>query len=491
MAEISDLGRSRALLAWDERTQMPAAGGEARAHALATLTRVRHERLSSPRLGELLESLSHHARGLPADSLEASLIRVASRDHRKASLVPAELRAETAHVSSLAETAWERARGSSDWPAFLPHLRRVIELKRSYVECFAPYEHPYDPLLDDFEPGLRTSELRPLLGALRDGLLELLREIESSGFELDDSSLYGEFDRERQWQLARRVAAAMPLSADAWRLDDTAHPFLTTIARSDVRVTTRFDPGYVGTSLWALIHEFGHGIYANGLDPALARSPLARSPSLGFDESQSRLWENWVGRGRPFLAHLLPVLREHFGEQLGELGAEGLYRAANRVARSPVRMEADEVTYNLHIILRFELELAIFERRLEPEDLPEAWRERSLELLGVDVTDHALGVLQDVHWAAGSFGYFPTYSLGNVIAAALWERVEADLPELDAQLAAGRLEPLRDLLGERLYRHGGKFEPSEMVRRLTGGPLDVGPLLRHLRRKYGELYELR
>ena len=489
LGEISDLGRARALLAWDERTQMPARGAAIRAEQLATLTGLRHELLAGDRLGRLIDAAGSELGSQPHDSFEASLVRVARREWEKARRVPAELRAETARVTSIAEHAWERAREQSDFTAFLPHLVRVIELQHRYVECFEA-DHPYDPLLDDYEPGMRTAELRPLLAALRDGALALVGEIGTSSAELDDSCLHGEFDLPAQAALARAVVAALPLEPDAWRLDPTVHPFAVGIGISDLRITTRFDPSYIGTGLWSVIHEVGHALYQNGIAPELERTPLCRSASLGFDESQSRMWENWVGRGRPFIVRLLELLRDRFPARFGSLDAESVYRAANRVQPSLIRVEADEVTYNLHIVLRFELELELIEGRLAPADLPQAWAARMQEYFGLAVPDHAHGVLQDVHWAAGSFGYFPTYAIGNVIAGQLWELAQAETAGLDGLLAAGDLEALRGLMAERVYRHGGKLEPAELIERVVGGPLDPAPLLGYLRTKFGELYGL-
>jgi carboxypeptidase Taq len=487
--QISDLGRARALLAWDEHTKMPKRGASMRAEQLATLTGIRHRLLSSDDLGRLLDVADASLDGADPDSFEASLARVTRREWDKARRVPVELRSEIARVTSVAEHAWERAREESDFAAFLPHLERVLELKRRYVECFE-YDHPYDPLLDDFEPGMTTAELRPVLEQVREGVVPLLAEIQASGVELDDSPLYGEFDPAAQAELAQRVAEMLPLEPDAWRLDTTVHPFAAGIAVSDLRITTRFDPSYVGSSLFAVIHECGHAIYNNGIDHELERTLLCQSSSLGFDESQSRLWENWVGRGRPFAGRLLPLLAESFPGRFDGLDAEGLYRAANAVRPSLIRVEADEVTYNLHIALRFELEVALVEETVKPADLPDKWAELTDSYLSLEVPDDASGVLQDVHWSAGLLGYFPTYSLGNVIAAQIWEKAREALPNLDQQLAAGELQPLRDFLGERVLRHGGKHEPAEMIVRAVGSPLDPGPLLEQLRAKFGALYEL-
>jgi carboxypeptidase Taq len=489
VGQISDLGRARALLAWDERTKMPPRGAAVRAEQLASLTALRHELLSSDALGRLLDAAGESLDDAEPDSFEASLVRITRRDWEKARRVPVELRAETARVGSISEHAWERARAESDFAAFLPHLERVIELRREYIECFE-YDHPYDALLDDFEPGMTTAGLRPVLERLRDGVVPLLAEIVASDVEPDDSPLYGDFEPESQARLAQRIAEAMPLEPEAWRLDTTVHPFATGLGISDLRITTRFDPSYVGSSLWAVIHECGHALYNNGIARELERTPLCRSPSLGFDESQSRMWENWVGRGRPFMGRLLPLLAGAFPDRFTDLDPEALYEAANVVRPSLIRVEADEVTYNLHVVLRFELELALFDGELDPGELPDAWRERTRSYLGLEVPDDASGVLQDVHWSSGSFGYFPTYSLGNVIAAQLWDLARAEISDLDEHLAVGELSVLRDFLGERLLRHGGKHEPAEMIERVTGGPLDPEPLLAQLRTKYGELYRL-
>jgi carboxypeptidase Taq len=489
LGEIADLERAGSLLAWDERTQMPPRGAGARAEQLATLTRLAHERAASDDLGRKLDAAARAVQGAPADSFEASVVRIARRDWDKARQVPADLQAEIARAASLAEQAWADARERSDFPAFLPKLERVIELQRRYTECFE-VEHPYDALLDNFEPGMRTDRITAVLGDLRDRVTPLVSAIADSGVELDDSCLRGEFDAAPQAALAREVTEALPLEKDAWRLDPTVHPFAAPVAISDLRITTRFEPDYVGTALWAVVHECGHAMYHNGIDPELDRTPLCRSVSLGFDESQSRLWENWVGRGRPFLRFAHAILARHFPEDFAATDAEALYLAANRVHPAPIRVDADEVTYNLHIVLRFELELALFEGRLTAAELPEAWRERARDLLGLELADDAEGVLQDVHWSAGAFGYFPTYSLGNVIAGQIWDLVQAALPDLDDQLAAGELQPLRDFLAERLYRYGGTFQPAEMIERLTGGGLDAGPLTRQLWQKYGELYGL-
>ncbi len=486
LAEVSDLASGAALMHWDERTKMPAGGAPARADQLATLARITHDRLVSDDLGRLIDSASAELDGADPDSDDASIVRVSAREWEKARRVPSELRAETARAESIAERAWMAAREENDFSRFLPHLEKLVELKRRYIECFE-VEHPYDALLDDFEPDASTPTVAAILERLRSGLAPLVERTAGAG-KVTCGCLHGDFPVERQRGLAQELAGSMPFEPATWRLDDTTHPFATSISRADVRLTTRYDASYLGTAIWSVIHEAGHGLYEAGMPDGVARTPAAAPRSLGLHESQSRLWENWVGRSRPFMAPLLARLREYFPEPFESVSEDDLYGAANVVRRSLIRVEADELTYNLHVAIRFELELELFEERLTVADLPEAWNARYRDYLGLDVPDDARGVLQDVHWAGGAFGYFPTYSLGNVIAAQLWERATQDVPDLDAQLAEGELEPLHSWLRENLFRHAGKFDAAATVERVVGSPIDPAPLVAHLEAKFGELY---
>jgi carboxypeptidase Taq len=465
---------------------MPSAGAEARAEQLATLARVRHEMFTDERIGELLERARADLGDdleRPGGSIDADLVRVASRDWEKARRVPAELRAEIARTTAISEHVWLEAKAESDFGKLRPHLEQNVELARRYAECyegFPGFSHPYDPLLDEYEPEMTTEEMRRVLGELREGLVPIVKGATEKGAP-PEHALQGDFPAGAQRDLLGELLAELPFPQSSWRLDPTEHPFAISIGQGDIRLTTRYDEWDLGMALFSTLHEAGHGLYESGVDPKLARTPLAKPRSLGLHESQSRLWENWVGRGRAYLEHLLPRLREWFPDEFAGVDVGQLERAANRIERSLIRIEADEVTYNLHILIRFELELEIFDDALEVADLPGAWNQRYRDYLGLEVPDDAHGVLQDVHWPAGSFGYFPTYSLGNVIAGQLWAAASADLPDLDDRIRAGDLSALGEWLREKVHRHGRRLPPAEVLERAGCGKLAVEPLLDHLR----------
>jgi carboxypeptidase Taq len=361
-----------------------------------------------------------------------------------------------------------------------------VELRHRYVACFDGFEHPYDALLDDFEPGLETAELRPLFAELRDALVPLVRAAGDLAQERNDGAFKGEFDVAAQRAAVLDVLEAVGYDADRWRLDPTLHPFASGIAPDDIRLTTRYDDEDFAVALYSALHEFGHGLYEAGSDRALWRTTLDDPVSLGVHESQSRMWENMIGRSRAFCAWLLPRLNATLPGTVAGLDTAGLYHAVNTVQPSLIRTEADETTYNLHIILRFELELALIEGSLNVDDLPAAWDEGMERLLGVRVPGPVEGVLQDVHWGAGLMGYFPTYTLGNLIGAQLWDRLRDDLADVDAQIERGEFAPLRNWLREHVHRHGRKFPPRELLRRITGEDLRVEPFLRYLRDKLAD-----
>ncbi len=487
LAEIADLNAAGGLLGWDQQTMMPERAAPQRAEQLGTLGKILHERFTDDAIGRLLDAADADG---GRDTTDAAFLRVTRHDWEKARRVPSDLAAELARVGALGHQAWVEAREASDFSAFLPFLRKNVELKLRYVECFDSFDDPYDVLLDDYEEAMTSAEVDRLFAELRAGLVPLIAAIAERADAVDDAPLHGDFAIEGQRLLVGRVLRRLGWSADGWRLDEAAHPFATSFGPGDVRLTTRYDSSYVGMALYGAIHEFGHGLYESQVDPALARGPLGDGVSLGVHESQSRLWENVVGRGRPFAGWLHGQLRDVFPAQFGAVSDEAFFRAVNKVQPSLIRVEADEATYGLHIILRFELERAMIAGTVALEDLPEAWNARMCEYLGVEVPDDANGVLQDVHWSGGDIGYFATYALGNLISAQLWQRARADLPQLDDALAAGDGSSLRAWLGEHVHRYGRTYPPRELVERATGSPIVVQPFLDYLNGKLRPIYGL-
>ena len=482
LAEVADVSRAAGVLGWDQRVTMPSRGTEARANQLSTLGRIAHERFVDPELGRLLDSAEPLVESLPYDSDDRSLVRVTRRDWEKARRVPTELRAEMTLQAARGHHAWVEARRTNDFASFLPYLRTNVELKRRYVECFEWSDSPYTPLLDDYEPGMLTSEVREVFATLRPALTNLV----AAAPEVDSSFLRGEFAPDAQRAVAVQVLETLGFDDGSWRLDPTAHPFCTSFSNRDVRLTTRYHPDNL-ESIWSTLHEAGHGLYAHGIADSLLRSPLHGAPSFGINESQSRTWENLVGRSRPFWEHWYGPLRDAF-PRFRDVELDTFMRAINRAEPGLIRVDADETTYSLHIILRFELEQELMDGTVALEDLPEAWNARMKEFLGVDVPDDGHGVLQDVHWSGGGIGYFPTYALGNVISLQIWDVVRRALPDLDEQLAAGELLPLSDWLRDNLYALGRKLTPKETIERLTGSPeIDAAPYLAYLGDKVAAL----
>jgi len=484
-AILADLGRVHSLLFWDQNTMMPPNGAPARGDVSATLEAVAHERLTDPQLGRLLDALEPWTAEQDPDADEVRLVRELRRDFEKAVRVPTSLAAELSRAAALGQAAWQEARAAADFWRFRDALERQIELRHRYVACFTDFEHAYDVLLDDFEPGMTTARLRLLLAELVEALVPLVADVAADGARPEGGVFGGPHEVEDQRRAVMDILEGVGLDPDGWRLDVAPHPFAQGIAPADIRITTRYDlHDFTGAYLGSL-HEFGHGLYEAGIPDRLARSPLGSPVSLGVHESQSRLWENLVGRSRPFCAWALPRLAEHL-PALPAITADELYRGVNSVHRSLIRVESDETTYNLHIVLRFELELALIEGTLAVDDLPHAWNDGIHRLLGLDVPDDAAGVLQDVHWGAGLIGYFPTYTLGNLMAAQLWETLRAQLPEIDAQVERGDFAPLRSWLREHIHAHGRKLPPPELLARVTGQELAVAPFLRYLRAKLAD-----
>jgi carboxypeptidase Taq len=481
LAEVDDLRKAATLLFWDQRVMMPPRGAAARAEAMATVSRIAQERFIAKDIGAVLEDLRGLEESSDYDSFEASLIRVTRRDYEKATRVPPQLVGEMRRASTLALAAWGPAKQASDFEALRPHLETNLELRHRYVECFEPADETYDVLLDDYEPNMKTAEVREIFDRLKEELLPLVQEIGEAG-GIDDSFLAGPFDAAKQRAFGVDVLRHFGYTDEEWRLDQTPHPFMSSPGVGDIRLTTNFRPNDL-SSLFATMHEFGHGVYEWGVDHSFARTPLHSGVSLGLHESQSRMWENLVGRSRSFWRFFFPRLEEAFPEQLGSVDEESFYRAVNKVSPTLIRIDADEVTYNMHIILRFELEQELIENRLAVADLPAAWNARMDEYLGIEVPDDARGVLQDMHWSGGNIGYFPTYALGNVISVQIWERAKEDLGDVDERFERGEFGELREWLQEHLYRLGRKFTPQETIERVTGSRIDAAPYVRYLREK--------
>ncbi len=477
---VSDLRSATELLEWDQQVMMPPGGAGVRADRLATVSRIAHERFTDDRVGELLRELAGLEASLPHDSDDASLIRVTRRDWDKEHRVPPALAGALTKAASEGMEAWAAARAADDYASFRPFLDRQLELKREYISCFDAIEVPYDILLDDFEPGTTSAEVRVVFDRLKQELVPLVAAITD-----DPAATFGDgpFPIDRQRALGVEAMSAFGFDRESFRLDDSLHPFCSNMATGDVRVTSRYDERTF-ESLFSAMHEIGHGLYEHGVDPALERTPLASGCSSGLHESQSRLWENIVGRSRPFWRWFAPRLAATFPETLADITTEQAFRAANRVRPSFIRVDADEVTYGLHIILRFELEQELVAGSLSTADLPEAWNARFKEYLGLDVPSNRVGVLQDVHWSCGLFGYFPTYQLGNVMSVQIWEAAKAALPGLEEQFERGDFSALGTWLRENLYALGRKLTPKETLQRVVGSSLDPEPYLRYLSGKY-------
>lgn len=489
LGEITDLTATAAILSWDQQTYMPPGGAEDRGSQLALLARLEHERWVSSEMGELLADLEKETAHLPADSFERALVRVTLRDYQKRTRVPAQWVSEFTEVTTLAQEAWVKARQQADFRPFQPHLERIVEMRREYSEFFKPYTHVYDPQLDDFEPGMKTAEVQAIFDEVRPRQVALLKAIQSRP-QVDDSFLQQEFPEKAQWDFGVEVITRFGYDWQKGRQDKSAHPFTTSFGVGDVRITTRVDTRRLGTALFGTMHECGHALYDLGLDPAYHRTPLRHGASMAVHESQSRMWENLVGRSLSFWKFFYKRLQEYFPSQLGNVPLEAFYKAINKVQPSFIRVEADEATYNLHIMLRLELEIALLEGSLEVKDLPAAWNEKFQSYLGLTPPNDALGVLQDIHWSSGYFGYFPTYALGNLVSAQLWEKINKDIPDLEGQIEKGEFGALLSWLRENVHRWGRLYEPQDLVEKITGSRITPQPYLRYLERKYGEIYGL-
>ena len=488
--EIGDLRAAGAVLSWDQSTYMPEGGAEARGRQNATLDRIAHELSIAPELGRLLDRLEPYAKSLPPDSDDACLVRVGRRNFEKATKVPPDYVARASAHAAASYDAWTRARPANDFAAMIPFLEKTVELSREYSGFFAPFAAIADPHIDDADEGMTTASVQRLFTGLRDALVPLVNAICEQP-PADDSCLRQSFAKPVQFDFARRVAGRMGYDFKRGRLDLTHHPFCTKFDAGDVRITTRINENDIGDALFSTLHEAGHGMYEQGVSAALDRVPLGQGVSSGVHESQSRLWENIVARSHRFWEYFYPAAQQSFPEQLGHVPLATFHRAINKVARSLIRTDADEVTYNLHIMLRFRLELDLLEGRLRVKDLPEAWRAAMASDLGIVPPDDRDGCLQDVHWYGGSVGGgFQSYTIGNILAAQFYDAALNAHPEIPAEIASGEFGTLRAWLTANIYRHGSKFTPNDTIKRATGEAMTTAPYLDYLRGKYGELYRL-
>jgi carboxypeptidase Taq len=490
LREISDLRAAGDVLGWDQATYMPEGGATARGRQSAAIARLAHEQSVAPAIGKLIDALARYGESLPGDCDDACLIRVARRNYDRAIKIPAVHVARVSAHTSASYDAWIRARPANDFATMAPYLEKTLDLSREYSSFFEPYAHVADPLIDDADQGMTAASIRKLFGALRRELVPMVRAICDQP-AADDSCLRQMFPKAAQFDFALRVVARMGYDLNRGRLDITHHPFCARFAAGDVRITTRVNEGDIGDALFSTLHEAGHAMYEQGVSATLDGTPLGKGASSGVHESQSRLWENMVARSRGFWQHFYPELQRTFPDQFARVQFVSFHRAINRVARSLIRTEADEVTYNLHIMLRFELELKMLEGKLRVTDLPQAWSEAMQADLGVAPSDDRDGCLQDVHWYSGSIGgAFQSYTIGNILAAQFYTAALRADPDIPGEIAQGEFGTLHSWLRENLYRHGSKFSPNELVERATGSAMTQKPYLDYLRRKYGELYRL-
>jgi len=486
LGELADIRAAIALLEWDQETYMPPKGSTARGKQVATLSAIAHRFFTAPELGDLLNELASAELG--AD--DAALVSEALYDYKRATCLPESLVQEFAQEQSRAYHAWVKARQESSFNLFQPHLEKLLDMLKQKADLWGYEDSPYDALLENFERGMTAAKLRPLFSKLADEQSALVKRIGAAPRQPDLSWVGQEWNEQAQWDFTLRILADMGFDADAGRQDRSVHPFTTSFDVQDVRVTTRLDPRDPFSVISGSMHEGGHALFEQGFLEKDRRTLLAESPSLGIHESQSRLWENQIGRSLPFWRHYAPLLQRQFPGQLDAITAEQIYAAVNHVRPSLIRVEADECTYNLHIIVRFEIEVDLIEGRIGVGDVPEIWNEKMKTYLGIDVPDDARGCLQDIHWSHGAMGYFPTYALGNLYAAQLFDAAEKQIPDLWAEVESGNFSALLAWLRKNVHQHGRRKTAEEIVRDATGTEPDAGPYLRYLEKKYSGLYRL-
>ena len=491
--EIHDLDKVTWLMGWDREVNMPAAAAEIRAKQIGTVNKIIHRMSTSDEMGELIENAAAEleAEELPITSTEQSLVRFLSRDYAEKKRIPEDFVKRQAEAQGIGIEAWKSARENNDYSQFISCIETTIGLCQEKAEHLGYEDEKYDALLSQYERGLRTADVRRIFDAIKAETVPLIEAIAERQELVDDSLLHQDFPVEKQKEIAPYFATAVGYNFDhGTTLGTAAHPFASSLNRFDARITTRWYPDFISPALFGTMHESGHAIYEQGTGADLERTPLARGTSMGIHESQSRMMENLVGRSRAFWQAHYSVLQEAFPQQLGNHSAEDFYRAINKVSPSYIRVEADELTYNMHIMLRFELEQEMLNGDITAAQLPDAWNSKMEELLGIVPPNDTLGCLQDIHWTGPSFGYFPTYALGNFYSVQLLEAAQAQDPSIQADLANGSTVALKKWLGENIHSHGKKFDPPELVTNATGRPLDHKPFVAYAKAKFGELYQL-
>jgi len=487
---IADLDAASAVLGWDQETYMPSGGARFRAEQLATLSTIAHRLKTSSEYRDLIRAIQNDSEALPSDDWRSAIVRVTSRDVDKAAKLPEAHVGELVRTTTMSQEAWKEARTQNDFSVFAPLLERLVELKRVEVDYLGYADDPYDALIDLYEPGMTVSVLRPVFERLREGTVRLLDRIVESGIVIDDSVLYRRYDPDMQLAFAREVVGAMGFDYSRGRIDLSTHPFCTTFGVGDVRLTTRVYPDDLRSCLFGLIHEAGHGMYEQGVDDRYSRTVVSAGTTMGIHESQSLFWENMIGRGRPFWNWAFPRLKRLFGDVLAGVDTEHFHRAINAVKPSLIRIEADDLTYNLHIMIRFEIEHALINGHLNVSDIPDVWNARMQEYLGITPPGDADGCLQDVHWSFAGFGYFPSYTLGKLYAAMFYESALAALPNLEDQIGQGNFKPLLEWLRSSIHVWGRSRSAAEIVADVTGGSLSEVPFLAYNSRRVERLYGL-
>jgi carboxypeptidase Taq len=490
LQEINDLNSVNALLNWDQSTYMPPGGAAARGRQQATVGRIAHEKFVDPAVGKLLDELEPWAEKLPYDSEEASLIRVTRRNYDQSVKVPAQLIAALSEHGAAAYQVWAKARPENDFAAIRPYLEKTLDYSRQIANCFPGYDHIADPLIDFADQGMKAESVRAVFADLREQLVPLVQAITEQE-PADDSCLHQPFPENEQLAFGWQIAQDYGYDTNRGRQDKTHHPFMTKFSLGDVRITTRTKENDLSEALFSTLHETGHALYEQGIDRSLEATPLAGGTSAGVHESQSRLWENLVGRSRGFWEHYYPKLQAAFPDQFKSVPLDTFYAAINKVQRSLIRTDADEVTYNLHVMIRFDLELALLEGTLEVKDLPEAWHGRYQSDLGIQAPSDVNGVLQDVHWYGGIVGgAFQGYTLGNIMSALFYNEALKAHPDIPGQIQQGQFGTLHTWLKDNIYNYGSKFTANELIERVTGGPLTIDPYIAYLKQKFGALYDL-